>query len=595
MPKKHRNPYLATKPSYIHSLSGGSGKPAADDSVPPSLPSVNDLLSQLRISQSSSISADRRKRELAELLSNNQRSLPPSLGQGILGLAPTAAPAPRHGQRSRIRLRTPGPAPPPSWQRGGAISQGLVGQNDEARRRAIPGPRTFGKKSKSERKRPEQPMRFLKLIGEGHVKEGSLLHLALRTAAENWGSIIEDVADDLDYLPVHLRSALLSYLAMYGPSAGVEIQDLRALFPDASDATCLDLSGLIGWALSLKDLRRWLTPPIKPARPSDPLNESIPSSTIAESWDDETSTQQISFTPTIIPPIIRTRLPFFLTKLSLAHPPPTISWNDLLSLSKDLGTLTHLSLAYWPVPTRTPNMKTASYISRTTGTEYAAGGTTLYSAIDGDMSESTIILRQLSEHTYCLRWLDLEGCASWLSAFVVPLQIPRTQNEGSTPSWSTSSSSRSEPQGPSWRGSWGNVSFLHLAQECTPRSTTFFNTSAFQRRMRERYPLLLSDSLTEQIIREVREQNLRETARVSSSCDVCGASRDGGASSDGSCGVCTAFFDQETARLAKWLDDEAKIWRFGSWVLKVRKGGQGGVKCVFDHGWKRKENYHLSW
>lgn len=115
MPKKHRQSYLGTKPNYVHpTLSGGKQAPSSSSSTP-STTTVNERLSQLRIAQASPASADR-KRALAEL--SNQKSLPPSLGQGILGLAPTDAPRPRQNIRSRIRLRThvtPGPAAPPSW------------------------------------------------------------------------------------------------------------------------------------------------------------------------------------------------------------------------------------------------------------------------------------------------------------------------------------------------------------------------------------------------------------------------------------------------------------------------------------------------
>jgi hypothetical protein len=45
-----------------------------------------------------------------------------------------------------------------------------------------------------------------------------------------------------------------------------------------------------------------------------------------------------------------------------------------------------------------------------------AGGTHYYGALDQDMEEPAILLRQLSSHLLCLQWLDLEGCQQWAPA-----------------------------------------------------------------------------------------------------------------------------------------------------------------------------------
>ena len=266
----------------------------------------------------------------------------------------------------------------------------------------------------------------------------------------------------------------------------------------------------------------------------------------------------------------------FLTKLSLAFPPSSVSWSDLLSLSKHLGMLTHLSLAGWPIPTRTPNMKTASYASKMQA-ENAASATTLYSASDNDFDESTMILRRLSENTYCLRWLDLEGCASWLPALVW---------QGSRSDWSTAATEweqRRGARGPDWRGSWRNVAYLNMAQEWTPRNPRFLNTAAFNGRMNERFYRLGPTHL--QIVDDLVNS---AAVRIVDRCDVCLAMRNG--VGDSSCGVCNAYYDQETARAARWLEREADAWAVGRSVNLSRAGG-GNTRCTFDFGWQKRETY----
>lgn len=580
MPKKHRQAYLNTKPNYVHSLSGGK-RGAATEDTQPSPATVNERLSQLRIAQASPSSADQ-KQALADL--SNQRSLPPSLGQGIFGLPPTAAPAPRQGLRSRIRLRTPGPAPPPSWSRRSTPLR----QIDEARyRRSSLVVRRFGRKSVVDRSRPDELARFLNLIGENHVRHGTLLHQALRSAAENWEAIVEDVVDDLDYLPLHLRTVLLSFLSTYGPPDGIDIKGVRALFSSISDAACLDLSGHIGWSLSLKELRKWLTTPVISSTDFDAGAKPQVEDEIADSWEESTGEVYMPLAPAL-----KTRIPF-LTKLSLGYPPSSVSWSDLLSLSKDLGTLTHLSLAYWPIPTRTPNMKTASYISQT-GSEHAASATSLYSASDRDFQESTIILRQLSEHTYCLRWLDLLGCSLWLPALTAGgTATIRTTTTDPQSGWSHN---HSRPQGPDWSGSWRNISYLNTSQDWTPTNRRFMNSAAFKGRIVAKYYHLTQTHL--QIIQDLQSAPSLGSAPDQDTttptpplhCHICGSRRDSGAG-DANCTVCTAYYDQETARLARWLEREADAWVVGRSINMARARAGGGARCVFDHGWQKRETY----
>ena len=100
---------------------------------------------------------------------------------------------------------------------------------------------------------------------------------------------------------------------------------------------------------------------------------------------------------------------------SLSHPPSTISWPRLITAAKHIPTLTHLSLAYWPVPALTPNAKTAVVASKY-ARDIQYGGTNYYShSLDDDYSEATAVLKKLAERLYSLEFLDLSGC-KWLRA-----------------------------------------------------------------------------------------------------------------------------------------------------------------------------------
>ncbi|KAI5308989.1 hypothetical protein KEM55_004360, partial [Ascosphaera atra] len=79
------------------------------------------------------------------------------------------------------------------------------------------------------------------------------------------------------------------------------------------------------------------------------------------------------------------------------------------------------------------------------------GGTDIYSAYEGDFSEAASILRKLSRATYCLKWLDLEGCSEWIAALVF---TPPDQAKGST--------------GPEWNASWRGIEWLSLGPGWRP-------------------------------------------------------------------------------------------------------------------------------
>lgn len=186
---------------------------------------------------------------------------------------------------------------------------------------------------------------------------------------------------------------------------------------------------------------------------------------VAESWEDELDeiiTNPVTLSTALSVPIFPN-----LTRLSLAHPGPHASWQALLTVSKKLNTLTHLSLAYWPTPSTTPNAATASMISKH-AKPVALGGSNIYSELDDDWHEAANILRRLSLNTYCLKWLDVEGC-SWYKALVWDYpDDSRFERPGTNADeWVQSSAC----PGPDWTEAWRQIEYLNLFQGWIPSNT----------------------------------------------------------------------------------------------------------------------------
>jgi hypothetical protein len=251
----------------------------------------------------------------------------------------------------------------------------------------------------------------------------TLQDVCLRNIARNWEDIQVYEQNNLAYLPMKLRTLLLSYIAVYGPEEGVGYEGLRNfLVPPVSDNmmedadaeykgpmsavptfnpmihnegfTRLDLSGAMGKSISFRQLTELIAKP-----------ESPPVSETDMSWEDNMYLSRSLAAPIPI-----------LTHLSLSHPSASISWPRLLSFSKLVPTLTHLSLAFWPVPSLTPNAKTAVMQSNL-GQDVQYGGTNYYShSLDNDFREAAEVLRRLGLRFYGLEYLDLTGCTDWLRA-----------------------------------------------------------------------------------------------------------------------------------------------------------------------------------
>lgn len=323
----------------------------------------------------------------------------------------------------------------------------------------------------------------------------SLMDAAMKTMARHWDWVVEYEQNNLATLPVALKSNLMSHIALYGPDDGITAETLRTLFfnnaelPGATGSVeleLLDLSGLVGFpdSLSLSGLQKyWMSPNVQTTSEVsiDLAKLSIKEDTakddqVLDSWEDDTPVEEsVPYGPTI------NRFPN-LTILSLSNASPTVSWKDLLSLSTHLATLTHISLAHWPTPTLTPNSKTAYVESK--HIRVHAGGSNFYSAMDDDWHEAANILRRLSNNTYCLRYLDFEGCNDWLAALVFQSEKDWEHQWADAHGFIAAANSGSRVQGmhnsfldnatdrdslgPGWNSSWSQVTHLNLSQGWIP-------------------------------------------------------------------------------------------------------------------------------
>ena len=354
----------------------------------------------------------------------NTPSVPPDLRQ-ILHIPETPAPPPRRHVRPRFdgagRRLPPGPPPPLSWVNGG-------GQQGSTATGKITQTSPFPKSLQPE----------INLPGIYVPEKGSLVDVVLRNMAMKW-----DIHRDIDYgylnyVPSHLKPALIRLIGIANGS--ITAGDLRAiLLPQDEEETSssedeelgvsnpgvtyLDLTNSIGDTLRLKDVFDLIQPP----------KETTSDGGVQESWDEAGYPQGPS----------RSLLPN-LTHLSLAlrsdpAQRPDISWRQLLHHADQLSSITHLSLAYWPAPCLTTGTKAMEVMSPAGRLAY--GGTTIYShSLDEDWNEALLVLRRFSKSLYQLEYLDLTGCGSW---------FPALKN--------TTGSDHVD-----WVGTWGKITRLRL-------------------------------------------------------------------------------------------------------------------------------------
>lgn len=291
-------------------------------------------------------------------------------------------------------------------------------------------------------KRPEPPQLLcatppenLELLPGLHLPEKhTLIYQLMKALAKNWDWHLDNDLCYLSKIPTRYRMALLCFLTRYNPH-GISHSTLEVLFMEDQtlentsnneDLTHLDLSVQIGRSLSLLGIRNYLA---KIPTVSTDLTSKNLDSTIPDVWD--------APSPVLPPHLPYSRFPS-LTHLSLSHP-LWADWKLLLRLVENLPTLTHLSLAHWPVPSMDSFPSAGS--TRLGTVDY--GRSPLGFGNDNDWPGASAILRQLSKKTYCLKWLDLTGCCSWIGAL--------------------------QSEGIDWSGAWRKLETVKVGQGWIPR------------------------------------------------------------------------------------------------------------------------------
>ena len=573
MPKKH---HRNLKIYESHGSPTQASKPSSPGASSPK--TVNERLAQLRKEQTSRSIILQNANEMASVAT--QRTVPPEL-RNILDVPETAPPRPRVGVRPpRMLRRMAGPAPPPSWLESSIHTPPHVRARNLRRMREAQGqasyrhvPKDFSRLAKLEDASPQLP------------SERSLLHQTLKRMAENWEFVSEYEQNNLATMPVSLKTLLMSYLSVYSSDQGIDIDSLKVLFlrdPEleggtgAVDLATLDLTGLMSFGLSLVDLQRYLTKPIdtgaKRRTSIEYNNEQLPrelkeslenvhldgestTNEVLDSWEVSASTSP----DILVRSITASRFPD-LRRLSLAHAGSFASWKDLLTLSRDLPRLTHLSLAYWPVPTMTPNSK-AVFIEKH-GARINVSGTHLYSSLDSDWHEATNIMRRLSNNTYCLQWLDLEGCTEWAPALVFDSDSSSQTSRGRwidrtfglVPHSDSIKAERPKARlGVPWNGSWSQVTYVNVSQGCLPVGDPSVSREWFgvMKEVANVTAQMDEDEL------ELMREAWRENADRIGGCD-------------------------------RWCENE-QCARLVHRSIRNMRQEDGGLYCHFDHGWSSHE------
>ncbi|PSN72324.1 hypothetical protein BS50DRAFT_248769 [Corynespora cassiicola Philippines] len=545
MPKKHTPNYLHAKPSYVHPSLQSSRSPPPSTSAEPR--TVNQRIAQLRREQTPKATSERRD-EVTEVVTT--RTIPPDLRR-ILHMAEVDAPLPKPGTRSRRPWRAggrppPGPAAPSSWLE-----------------RSIHAPAHVRNLKRKYGGNESGPSSFCALARANDVEykrlpsNRSLGHQCLRTLALHWEDLAEYEQHYLPALPIPLKEALLSYLSLYGEHGCVDFESFKILFQnhkDVEDATgsedirFLDLTALLNQDFTLKDLQRCMKRsfgrPVaveSQAGPSAGSHKSTAEAVIADSWEEQAEAEVDAVLP------VNLSVPLFpnLSRLSLAHAGRWASWADLLHLGPQLNTLTHLSLAYWPRPSLTPNAATTSMVSK--HTSVALGGSHFYSDLDDDWHEAANILRRLSLCTYGLRWLDLEGC-TWHKALLLG-----SSSTVASPDVAAAAAAAAdgwvgpgEILGPDWNGAWRQVEYINLFQGWIPKEHASL----------QKMP---AGVVQAQLLGWLRENEDREEVKDK--------------------------LDEGTSQaVSDWVEREKVARGVAKKVQLDRKRGEGKW-CIVDHGW----------
>ena len=368
------------------------------------------------------------------------------------------APIPAGGRQAA------GPPPPRSWVVG--TDENCGDEHDKATN--LPQPR------------------LSRLPGVPMPGQGTLMDVCMRSLARDFEWHVAFDYTYLSVLPMEIKVQLLSYVAQYS-SRTASRAGLQCLFADpqestleestgAYEATRLDLARSLGRTMRFSDLDHlW----IKRRRPQD--EKSKHDDPILESWEDDHELNTLSLN-------LPLRFPR-LTHLSLAHPSENVSWQEFITFSGNLGSLTHLCLDFWPQPSL-PTMQSSS----TRNKSLLDHPIVRPDQSDGSV-DTAILLRLLSRNTPSLRWLSFAGCHSWFDA-LVPKEdeselsrsrgtalLPRATDDGSVSvrlrsrddrivrfdERDNSSLPTDRARGADWNGAWRNVRYVNVSQDWIPR------------------------------------------------------------------------------------------------------------------------------
>ncbi|KAI6244928.1 hypothetical protein HI914_06979 [Erysiphe necator] len=383
MPRKRFNtryskPASTTHSSLVSTVSSLSNKSYQQ-------PTVNELIESLRRSDLASIRAS------SAIV--NIPTLPPELRR-LLAQPEIPVPRPRFRNSGPLDINlgttAAGPAAPRSW---------LSGQLN-----------CHPRSQEHNREKRNLSFDIDHLPGLFIIPKTSLREQCLRALARNWDFIKEYEKNYLAYLPTRLRSMLLSHIAVYGPKTGVGFSGLKNLIfltdSETDDSyssyrhnknfSRLDLSGAIGSSLSIEQVLGLVRYKSENSAESSNL-----------SWEDN-----LDLSTSLSPPLSH------LTHLSLSHPPTNVSWSALLSLVVNLPALTHLSLAYWPLPISVLKRKLAIFNDILNEDDKVYNRNQSTEVLDEYFSEATRVLRNLANRLPGLEYLDLTGCQSWFKVLV---------------------------------------------------------------------------------------------------------------------------------------------------------------------------------
>jgi hypothetical protein len=337
----------------------------------------------------------------------------------------------------------PGPPPPRSWLTASIHAPAKYRQGNSS--------------VESENDGHRIQVRSSTLPGGSFPPPTSLQHLVLSSIASNWTWHADYDHDYIGRLPTNLKETLISYIAVYNHSLEPAVNPLRILFldeealgqDDRDDVQRLDLGNGIGTWISLKGLEKDLFSKTATKKAVELSQVEDRTSETPDTWDAEDSDDNGAPSLGVVPRVIHNfrNLKHLLLSIS-PNNARAASWSSLLSLATELGTLTSLSLAYWPRPTFTPNAATTRAVIHVPGARPVVyGGTDMYTALDNNWREAAGILRTLSRALYCLTWLDLTGCGTWWEALV----------------WRPGESEdlTGEKIGPEWNGGWRGLVWHH--------------------------------------------------------------------------------------------------------------------------------------